>query len=106
MSSYNTYGGIQLKCGDCSCKEFELGEVTDLDPGVYIAPQGYVVIDKDGRLILVTNYAKDKWGNSIDALGMLIHVKNMSGIMEEIHDELYKKDFQSMVDEICGVKKG
>lgn len=66
MGVYDEYNEIQLKVGECVLRNYEIGDAVEISDGVYVAPDGTVII-KDGKLL--TTFEKDqvwdKWGVSI-----------------------------------------
>lgn len=65
MGIYDVYEGIQLKVGDVCMSSYCIGDRVDIADGVYIAPDGAVVI-KDGKLLMTTDNVQDKWGSEIN----------------------------------------
>ena len=67
MGIYDSYEDVQLKVGDVGLACYKRGDPVDIADGVYIAPNGLVVIDQ-GKLVRV--YAEheiwDKWGGRLD----------------------------------------
>jgi hypothetical protein len=69
MGVYDTYQcgdvSVQLKVGDPSCNLYLVGDkVADVEDGIYIAPEGAVVI-RNGIVIEVTNRVFSKWGDEL-----------------------------------------
>ena len=69
MGCYDTFIkgelDVQLKAGACLLDYFEVGsKVKDIEDGVYIAPDGIVVIS-NGTVIEITDKAFTKWSNSL-----------------------------------------
>lgn len=76
MGMYDSFGksGVQLKAGLCNMDHYHVGDtVTGFDDGVYIAPDGIVVIKNgvfvaefpkydDGKKVVETPFIIDKWG--------------------------------------------
>jgi hypothetical protein len=68
MGVYDTLGDVQLKCGYCEMRHFEIGDdVTDagIADGVYVGYGGVVVV-KNGKFIGQFEYLIDKWGTFIE----------------------------------------
>lgn len=70
MGIYDTYVGIQLKIGDNSLREYELGDSVDIPDSVYVAPDGIIVII-EGKLAAKFDFAISKWGDIITTTDML-----------------------------------
>lgn len=64
MGIYNTYGDVQLKVGDLQMIEYKIGDKTDIPDGVYVAPEGVVVV-VGGRFAARFNDVISKWGDAI-----------------------------------------
>jgi len=65
MGVYDCYEDIQLKVGECVLRQYKIGDKVGIPDGVYIAPDGAVVI-KDRIFIMTTTNIQDKWGDLID----------------------------------------
>jgi hypothetical protein len=64
MGIYDTYGDVQLKVGLPTLDYYILGDFAPIPDGVYIAPDGIVVIHK-GVFIAEYKEAIDKWGRYV-----------------------------------------
>lgn len=64
MGIYDTYGETQLKVGDPQLRDFKLGDTVDIPDGVYMAPEGVVVII-DSKFVAEFAAVVDKWGDEI-----------------------------------------
>jgi predicted RNA-binding protein with TRAM domain len=64
MGIYDTYDNIQLKVGELTLTDYEIGDKTDLHDGIYVAPDGIVVIVA-GVFVATFDHMVDKWGNNI-----------------------------------------
>jgi hypothetical protein len=66
MGLFDTYGNIQLKVGDLNCNHFKVGQKVNIPDGVYVAPEGVVVI-QEGKLkaAIETDHVTSKWGDEI-----------------------------------------
>ena len=84
MGVYNTYGNVQIKCGNYEeFKTYQVGDKCDLKDGIYIGFEGAVVIEDKIFVATFTNL-NDKWGNTLDC----------SKIIEDNHPlkHLFKKE--------------
>ena len=70
MGIYDTYGTIQLKVGNVGMIQYEIGDEVELVDGVYVSPEGVVVI-YGGRFVAQHPYLNDKWGGIIPTEGLL-----------------------------------
>lgn len=61
MGVYDIYGDIQLKVGGSCLREYDIGDTVEIPDGVYLAPDGIVVI-VNGIFVATFDYLKDKWG--------------------------------------------
>lgn len=50
MGIYDTYGSTQLKVGDSALTYYKIGDSVDIEDGIYVGWDGFVVI-KDGVFI-------------------------------------------------------
>lgn len=72
MGIYNSFideGGseIQLKVGECLLKEIKIGDSVEnlgMEDGIYVAPEGIVIIK--GQIYIGALKIYDKWGGEID----------------------------------------
>lgn len=65
MGLYNTYGNVQIKCGNYhEFRTYEIGDKCDLSDGIYIGLEGAIVI-KDGKFIAEFSDLNDKYGNKL-----------------------------------------
>jgi len=64
MGIYDEYEGVQLKVGDVGMCYYRIGDKVKLQDGVYVAPDGAVVI-KNKKLFMTTKNVQDKWGGNI-----------------------------------------
>ena len=65
MGVYDTYDDVQLKAGDCLMKHHEIGDYTTLPDGVYVCPEGVVVI-LDKQYSAKFDKLISKWGDEMD----------------------------------------
>ena len=79
MGIYDIYGGIQLKIGGSSLREYDIGDTVEIPDGVYLAPEGIVVI-VNGIFVATFEYFRDKWGEYYD----------LENIIENPFDQLIK----------------
>lgn len=70
MGVYDTYGNTQLKVGDCILKSYDIGDKVDILDGVYVAPDGVVVVI-NGIFVAEFDHLTDKYGCGIMARQML-----------------------------------
>lgn len=70
---------IQLKAGDPSLENFQVGDKVDLDDGLYFSREGIVVI-KLNKFIGAYHYSdvKDKFGDSNPLKGKMNYVRTCS----------------------------
>lgn len=61
MGIYDTYGDIQIKVGEVCMRQFDIGDEVDIPDGVYIAPDGIIVI-VSGEFVAEFKHAISKWG--------------------------------------------
>ncbi len=73
MGTPDTYENIQLKIGNPMMNVYKLGDKVSIPDGVYLAPEGAVVI-RDGKLLFTTSNIQDKWGGEVD-------IKNRSPLL-------------------------
>jgi hypothetical protein len=52
---------IQMKNGPCTLNNYTIGSKVDIPNGIYVAPDGIVVILKK-KVAMVTDNFDDKWG--------------------------------------------
>lgn len=64
MGIYDTYGDVQIKVGDVALRYYEIGDDVDIPDGVYVAPDGIIVI-LGGVFIAEFESMTDKWGSVI-----------------------------------------
>lgn len=68
MGVYDTYGKreLQIKAGECCLRCFKVGDVCDLEDGVYVEYDGFIVV-KDKVFIAEFRIDQlfDKWGGII-----------------------------------------
>ena len=66
MSIYDTFDGVQIKCGPCEMHDYSLGQKVPLLDGVYLGNEGAIVI-LHGVLMASFVDVRDKWGNLLDS---------------------------------------
>ena len=64
MGVYDTYGNVQIKVGEVAVREYEIGDTVDIPDGVYIAPDGVVVII-NSIFVATFQTLNSKWGDII-----------------------------------------
>lgn len=64
MGMYDTFNGIQLKVGDCVLDNFKIGDKVSIPDGVYLAPDGVVVVLR-GVLVFTSPVIHSKWGGPL-----------------------------------------
>ena len=65
MGLYNTYGNVQMKCGDYrQFQTYKIGDKCDLEDGIYIGWEGAIVI-KDGKFVAEFPTIHDKFGTEV-----------------------------------------
>jgi len=87
MGMFNTYDGVQLKNAEgLSLRNFKKGQKCDLNDGLYLGPEGFVVIN-NGRVLRSYKYVTTSHGDVIkgdavyfDGIGTIGRIKD---IMEE-----------------------
>jgi len=71
MGLYNTYGNIQIKCGNYEeFKTYKIGDKCDLKDGIYIGLSGAIVI-KNKIFIAEFDNVYDKWGNRLSCADLI-----------------------------------
>lgn len=65
MGVYDTFGDTQIKAGPCAMKHYKIGQSVPLENGVYVAPDGVVVI-AGGIFVAEFSDLRDKWGGRLD----------------------------------------
>jgi len=79
MGVYDTYDGIQLKIGFNNLDEYNIGDETPLEDGIYVGYEGIALI-KNGVFIEKYEFIIDKWGNRIFPREIIDHNNIISSI--------------------------
>lgn len=90
MGSYDIYGdGIQLKVGPCECDRYNAGDIVPIDDGVYVTPEGVVVVH-GGRLLcaIVTSEVVTKWGDVLNLHDLLDTYNPVAQAIRDVKKEL------------------
>lgn len=83
MGMYDTFNGIQLKVGDCVLDNFKIGDKVPIPDGVYLAPDGVVVV-VGGKLAYTSDHVFSKWGRALDTYKLLEPVNPFAQAMNDI----------------------
>jgi hypothetical protein len=93
MGVFDTYNGIQLKVGEITMANFKIGHKVPIDEGVYLAPQGVVVV-LGGKLAYTSKIVLSKWGAQLSPDKLLAPVNPYVGV---VNDMMLRKEFKEIV---------
>ena len=90
MGCYDFVGKeyIQIKLLNCEFIHYNVGDKIDLEDGLYIAYEGYFVVN-DGKILITDNKIYDKWGGELTT-SELIDKYNPLGILAKQIEEVYE----------------
>jgi hypothetical protein len=86
MGMFDTYGHVQIKAGDPQMNNFRIGDSSHLPDGVYVAPDGVVVIC-GGKFVAVVDKIYTKWGEELDVKDVLRGFSPFDMAVQELREE-------------------
>lgn len=87
MGMFNTYDGVQLKNADSlTLRDFKKGQKCDLKDGLYVGPEGFVVIH-NSRVLRSYDYVKTSHGDAVSGHDVYFEVVGTIGRIKDIVEE-------------------
>ena len=83
MGMFNTYGDTQLKVGELSCHQYNIGDEADIPNGVYVGLEGVIVVT-GGKFTAEFKHVTSKWGDEIKPHAIIDQFHWANPIMREL----------------------
>lgn len=90
MGVFDEYNGIQLKIGNCACRNFKVGDKVNISDGAYLGYEGIVIII-DGVFVKSFPFLIDKWGCLISLEGAIHGILNERNAVTKVVNKMIKK---------------